>query len=406
MLSSPKNRKILKDFLFFRTIMQQQNKFVSEKTKSETHFLLALDAYPQSSAGYIQKLINIKQSSFSTLAKELEVRGLIQNTKDLKDSRSKLLSLTSKGKQKVDLIDQELNHQFELRKNNVSKKELERLTELFGLIADYYQMEPENPRPIESALRSAQRRFTRCFGISSSSSSSFVGLNVSPTTWHILFLLEYAVDELTIKDISQKLTISHNTVSTQIKNLFEQGLIQKKAVVGDARSSILELTALGKKKLKSYEDCIIESLNKALSASLILLIQELNTLLSRFYHIFNDLEYPLMVKRFTSPANIILARTFLVENLVKQNNHHYMPESIASATLHKVYALYRHKDLVAVAQFNYGEELNLDCCAWLSSLKLKDLQAFINYILSARRRSKPRNITFKPLHQALKNIRS
>ena len=85
MLSSPKNRKILKDFLFFRTIMQQQNKFVSEKTKSETHFLLALDAYPQSSAGYIQKLINIKQSSFSTLAKELEVRGLIQNTKDLKD---------------------------------------------------------------------------------------------------------------------------------------------------------------------------------------------------------------------------------------------------------------------------------------------------------------------------------
>lgn len=399
-MTKQNTRKILKDFVYFRTIMQQNHMLATHTTRSYTHFLISLDVFPNSTASFIQKQINLKQSSFSSLSKELESKGYIKYTVNPQDSRSKCLVLTSKGRERVKQVDAELAVQFQQRKKNVSKAELDRLTEIFNRFADYFEMPPEQPRSTEEPIRAAHRRFVRSFGITN---TTFANFDISTTTWHLLFLLEYLLDELTIKDLSQKLVLSHKTVSAQIQNLLKKGHIKKVEHESDARSSVIELTALGRKQFRIYEDSIINILEKTLSAEMLELIEELNGILSRFYHIYNDLPEPFVAKRFSRPQNLQLARTFLVENLVRQNHHSFTPELLASANQHKVYALYRHKELVAVAQFYISEELTLDCCAWSPDLKEVDLKYFIDYLLSARRRSKPRSVTFKPLLKILKS---
>ena len=399
MLNSLKDKKILKNFLYFRTLMQQQNMFASVKKKSFSHFLIALDNFPSSQSSFIQKLINLKQSSFSTLSKELESKGLITIVKDPKDSRSRLLSLSAKGRKELAQIDAEQDRQFEIRHKNISKKELSRLAEIFNAIADSHQMLPESSRAGEPPLRAAQRRFSRCLGISR---GSFAGLEISTTKWHVFFLLRYAVDELSIKDLSKKLALSHNAVSTQIKKLSEQGLVRKKNSRLDARSTIVELTTKGEQQLLSYENHIINDLFETLPRKILPLVKELNLILSRFYHIFTDMEHPYVVQQFSRSKNLKNARVFMIENLVKQNHHPYAPESIVSLDGHKVYGLYRNKELVAVAQFLRGEELDLDCCAWSKKLSDKRLKKFVSYLLSARRRHKNRYVSFKPLKKVMK----
>ena len=83
--------------------------------------------------------------------------------------------------------------------------------------------------------------------------------------WFPLFYLLASGGDINLREIADKLQVSHSAISQLVKNLKEKGLVATKPSVDDRRQNMVSLTEEGKalmNQLKPVWESITESLNE------------------------------------------------------------------------------------------------------------------------------------------------
>lgn len=98
----------------------------------------------------------------------------------------------------------------------------------------------------------------------------------------ILKVISELPEEVSAKDIAEKLNISIARATVALKNLEEKNLVIREKSLTDKRKTVVNLTIQGVNKLKEKKELLIKLINKALEN---LTIEECEQLLNIYYKI-------------------------------------------------------------------------------------------------------------------------
>jgi DNA-binding MarR family transcriptional regulator len=354
---------------FFRRL-QQRNRYVGEHSLAESHLLIELDSRPGMTASDLNTALNIEQSTLSRLLMRLTEQGLIVAKADQKDSRRKLLRLSAQGSALVDKIDREVNTRLVEYASAFSAREAEELAGYWNILADGLGVQPIMQRKADTLFRVGQRRVTRGLGLYG---RSFMGLDVTPTQWHIIAEIAESPAPRNLMWLSERLGLAHNSISQMVKRLESVKVLKRARGDIDARNSYLSVTEKGRALWIDIEERARLKIRGALTKLTAAQLKRFVELFRRFIEPFED-SHGFQLKVIRGQTERSAARAFLMEQLVSQNMHHDTPESLVGSSDLSVSAEIRG-ELCGVFQLRPEKRQIILTCAALTPKLTKDERA-------------------------------
>lgn len=201
----------------------------------ESSLLLEIDGRAPITTQTLAVLFEVKQSTMTRNLDKLSKKGLIKRTISITDTRSKAISVTPKGKNLLNKHDKLANHIIDKYEERVGRKWLLKLSEVFNMAADSFNILPAARRAGEHPVRSAMRRLSFLLGITRS--AGFMGSSLSALNWQILSEVFFRGEIQSIKEFSHAISIPQANIIQLISRLEKSGLITKQISREDQRKT-------------------------------------------------------------------------------------------------------------------------------------------------------------------------
>ncbi len=306
--------------------MQLKNLFISRAygtslTPIESHILVELALPKGLTQSELITALGLHKVVVSRAVAGLVDAGLIQVKAGSLDARSRVCSLTQKGRETLELLDENADRLMRTFCSYLTKAQESRLYNLWNALCDGLKGPPVAHRPGVHHLLVPGRRHSRCMGLLGT--SVFGEIDLSSLEWHFLSLLQGATDATAVNLVG-RLQLIPATGTALVHRMTKRGFISSAPHPSDRRSQILRLTDAGVRILKKVEKVAVaqvEVATKDLSNS------ELTELLALFNRFGVDLRNsPVIeltrdfhVRVVTDEASLAHARAFLIHVLV---DHH------------------------------------------------------------------------------------
>jgi DNA-binding MarR family transcriptional regulator len=316
--------------------LQQRNQFVdvepqSQLTLAEAHLLKQVVVEPELTQVEYKKLFSLPQSHIGRIIDRLIQRGLLIKRIHPKDARYQVLSLTEKGKQAVALSDKVTAECYLSFSRLLSSSEKKELTQFFKNIADGYGHPQSAKRPEESEYSLHQRRVTRCFRLLG---KGVFNSQFNSTQWHLLSALVESALPLSPSDLADKIGVSKAAVTSVLKGLAHNHLIESRVNKLDKRAFDISITDEGRKAFLNVECAAALELQKALRNHSL-------TECERWYSIFKryviDSDETIAIPLhdvdlvvFQTKVERMAARARLITALVQQDLQEYCPATLVA----------------------------------------------------------------------------
>jgi DNA-binding MarR family transcriptional regulator len=244
----------------------------------EVHTLIELDTDRSMSQSEIVAALGAHKVSVSRTLQALGERGLVKFETNPHDSRSKIFSLTSKGRAQLRQLDHKAGALMEQFCWFMSQNQQVRLSELWSALCDGMSAPPVRSRPGIHPLLVPGRRHSRGLGLLGTSVFGVEG--VSSLEWHAMSLIESGRCESPTA-LADTLNIHTATALGLEKRLISDGLLSSRRDSKDRRAVVLSVTSQGKKLLEKIETNALTQLEHASSAFSVGELQEFIELLHR-----------------------------------------------------------------------------------------------------------------------------
>jgi len=315
----------------------------------------------------------------------LEKRKAVTSKSNPEDKRGKLFVLTPIGEELIDQIDKIASPLFEEFAARLNKPDQALLTEMFESIATFLG-QPKTPvRGEESTLRMEQRRLSRALGVLS---SSIFDSNLTSSQWHVLNEIVARAFPPNAKELSHLFGIPPNSLTVILSALEDQGLIKRVQSIQDSRRVEINITAYGREFFSSVEERAIKTLSQALKNYDQKTVSQMEQILSKYVGegeavdlVFNALPHDLSIIEIRGKKDLIAARSFAINQLVRLELTDIAPERIVSS--HSlVYGLVKRgtgvDNLLALCEVMIeGQEGSLSLFLWRSGVERNYLYSFL-----------------------------
>ncbi len=364
----------LKLHRLFRLI-QRQNRFVASAPSSglslfESHVLLEVGARQPLSCGALLAVLHCDQGRLSHTIAKLQRAELLRVAADASDRRRRELTLTDGGRRTLRTIDQTADGQVERSLAPLSGSERALIGELYARIGDGWRAPAAQSRSGEHALRAAQRRITRCFGLLGD--SAFESGMASSAFQVLAFLAEHG-GASAVKTIAAALALRKSNLSAILAAQRAAGLVEQLTDAGDRRHQRVSLTARGSAKLAAIECRAAAALEQALHGSRVAELSKMVAALERYAMngattgAYRDL------KISRSVGEQAEARAFMLRNLVRLGLEGYAPALLCGSGSETYQAHHETQLVAAVHLVGRGSIWRVDCMAWAGELDRSEL---------------------------------
>jgi DNA-binding MarR family transcriptional regulator len=325
-------------FQLFQRLLQK-NRFVRKLTvailsRAEIHVLVELAAMQTRTVSDIVKLLQSEQSSVSRLVQGLGTRGLVAVKPSTSDRRVKNISLTKKGEETVEKIDNVAGALFAEFASRLNASEKTALAKLFREISDEYGQLPGNVRSTEAVLRMEQRRLSRAFGMLGQEA---FGSNLTPTQWHVLAEACGRAHPLTGKEACYLLGLAPANLTVVLDQLTSLGYVRRDRDPEDSRLILIYPTPLGKEMASNVEKQFAGRIIPVLKRYPLSEVLHIRDILQRYVGagtavelVLNSLPGSYHVTNIKNESERLEARIFVVSRLNAEKLLAHLPESVIS----------------------------------------------------------------------------
>jgi DNA-binding MarR family transcriptional regulator len=244
----------------------------------ETHILIELDSEQPISQTELVVALGVHKVNVSRTLHGLTEKGLVRSETNPHDSRSKIFSLTSKGRVQLRQLDHRAGALMEQFCWFMSQHEQTRLTELWNALSDGLNAPQVRSRPGIHPLLVPGRRHSRGLGLLGTSVFGVEG--VSSLEWHAMALIAAKRCESPTA-LAEALNIHTATALGLERRLLSEGVLSSKRDPKDRRGVVLSVAPQGKKLLDTIEAHALAQLERAASNLSLGELQELLELLHR-----------------------------------------------------------------------------------------------------------------------------
>lgn len=361
----------------------------------EMSILALIEAKPDARPKLLADALNLERSSVSRALAKLEDRGLVSVSASDRDQRRKKISATRQGCAAVAKVYRMQDAVVASCTQCLSAQEESQLTYFMKTLADGLGAvsfdSPENIRPVALQVQRAAQALRRAEHEHSSGHLSLIQV-------HILNELVSSDFHPTAKEITERIPFDASTISRQVKKLASRGYLQRIRSSDDKRRFELHLMQLGKDALFTHQreigDCIKSSLSN-LSSAEVDKFAELLKLVVRDSRLARQVvQERVEVREIHSPNERREARGFLLEQLVRKNEHYQLEDRILSAE-GLAFGLYVDQKLSGVCEMTRrGRSWTVDNIGLLPDLESTDYhQKFISAVEQACESIKNRSNT-------------
>lgn len=371
-----RNGIFLRLYHLFRKV-QQSNRFITRDLGTdlgiaESSLLLNIDSR-KAGAKDLAKLLKLDTSVVSRNLSTLVSKGYIETSRSTLDARSKILTITQKGRHFLKRYDELSNKTIGDRLKALRGHEDAFLVEMFRHFADSAGVEKGVLREIDLPLRVEFRRVTTALGLLK---KYFMNGSLNVAQWQVLAELEAEVAEHSHIDLAEKLSISASSIST-IMAILEK----KKCVIRTGGTP--SLTPTGIRILRQTEEEYCARIAKAFSDVPDDKLEHFETVLSKYLGLSDIVAHQGSsdLVLLTKEEDLKRARAFLVENLLLIRKHLDLPSRImAEDSL--CLALQSGSVIVAVAEIREedGHAALINFAASPSNLDLKQQKDFLEKV--------------------------
>jgi DNA-binding MarR family transcriptional regulator len=306
--------------------MQLKNLFISRAygtslTPIESHILVELALPKGLTQSELIAALGLHKVVVSRAVAGLVDADLVQVKTGSLDARSRVCSLTQKGRDVLELLDENANHLMRTFCNYLTKAQESRLDSLWNALCDGLNGPPVARRSGVHHLLVPGRRHSRCMGLLGT--SVFGETALSSVEWHLLSLLRGTEGETAV-NLVHKLGLIPASGTAVVHRLAQRGFLTSTPHPTDRRSQVLTLTDCGLQILKKVERIAVRQLELATRDIPGSEVAEMVTLFNRFGADLSispiiELTRDLRVRVVTDINGITLARAFLIRALVEDN---------------------------------------------------------------------------------------
>ena len=244
---------IVRAFLRAQRLVRKLNREgTTPLTLDESNLLISIEQNAESKPSDLADKLTMTRSKVSRIIKRLDTSKLIKQTTALEDSRSSLLTLTSKGKKQLALFDDIYNEQTSSWSEHLSKKQLNALISFLKELATELGAPYQKKRSAEHPLRTEQRRIAQAGGLLS---GALFNSQMNLIEYHIMQDLMESDGPLPLEVLSS-LPFDLAQVSRTTDMLVKAGWIKKKPDPKDKRRGSLKLLARGKNTFRKAETLV------------------------------------------------------------------------------------------------------------------------------------------------------
>lgn len=356
--------KQIQQLLYYLLRLDRQFDFISRQlprplTLNESHILAEIKNRPNASASDMVSDLVLEKSTVSRTLHSLEVRGYLQRQVSDHDRRQKRLILSKHG-------DAILHRDYKVRDDQLSRclaglSDLERtdFTSCLKLLADGLGASQVLELPLINAAGTQIRRLAQVMG---SLGRNYLGTGLAKEEFQILSLLHEA-RELNFSRLRELVPYEATFLSRLVTEYAKKNVIRKRDIASDRRHLQLQLAERGLKFCREKRQIAMTRLAEALPA--------IEKVLPRFLQIFAgflglddtgkflDVVDGIRIRLIKNPGDLNIARGFLVEQLVRNNKHHSLSDSLFSVRNFSA-AAYEDSRLKGVIEIGKdGEEFRL-----------------------------------------------
>ena len=355
--------------------LQKQNRNISAQDLSSNIILVLLAQYAEMNLCQLIEFLNCPQAYLTHFIKRLIKNKLVKMRQDAEDLRFRYYSLTESGEKAVKKLDLHYDSVLIRQEKNLSKQEIAQLANFFSMISDAAGISSQKKRSHEHIIRPQQRRLAALLGITG---RTLFAEKVSPSTFHILRLLNLHNGLLTTKDLSDELSLKSSQISLTLKVFFKNKWIKYIDNPFDERSRLIELSDKGNQYFREIERTIYKRIEGYLKHFSHKEKSDFANLLQSFLLSPSKI-HALSASKYPEYRSSILEYCYLNGMLSS------VPERVASKE-DSLYGLELENELVCYAQVQ-NEEQHINLLAWRTNLPLimvKDLLQFVLNKTSAK----------------------
>jgi DNA-binding MarR family transcriptional regulator len=349
--------------------LQKQNRNISAQDLSSNIILVLLAQYNEMNLSQLIEFLNCPQAYLTHFIKRLIKNKLVKMRQDSEDLRYRYYSLSENGQKTVKKLDLHYDSVLIRQEQNLSKQEIVQLANFFSMMSDAAGISAQRKRPNEHIIRPQQRRLAALLGITG---RTLFGEKVLPSTFHILRLLNSHNGLLTIKDLSEELSLRSSQISLALKIFWKNNCIKYIENPFDERSRLIELSDKGSCYFKEIEKIIykrIEGYLKNFSSK-----EKLDfAKLFQSFVISDPKVYQLSNYKYPEYRSSMLEYCYLNSMLSS------VPERIASKH-DSLYGLEFENELVCYAQVE-NENKHINLLAWRTNLPLRMVKDLLQFVI-------------------------
>ena len=314
--------------------LQQRNRWVDEEPTTglnlaDAHFITEVGVNPNHTQGSLGELFFLPQSYMSRMMKGLKKRGLIAVKPSLEDKRVSKIALTPAGRKLLAESDVVTSRRFASFASKMTLKERHELVAYFKAIADGYGHPSDKLRPGELEFQREQRRITRCFRLLG---NTVFGSDLTSTEWQVLSEISLSVTPPTAALVAANLGLSAATMSMVLSRFQKKGWVVRTKSAHDRRASHLSLSERGRKVVAGIEGTAASELRQALRTASPAKQDRWLKILERYVTDTDPSRFGASelgeIVFFDSEEERRVARTFLVESIVRRGWAEFCPETL------------------------------------------------------------------------------
>jgi DNA-binding MarR family transcriptional regulator len=291
----------------------------------------------------------LSSSKVSRLIAALTEKKLLRASQRLNDRRSKTLLFTERGRAVAQEIE-EINRKVMYTVFDTSTQaELKDATLALRKLADGMTAF----RLPEQGILSELKRITAALGILS---GNYADTKIPLYRYQILFELFRKERACEFSELAKDFPLSNSTLSREIDVLVSDGLLDKQSSLNDKRSIVLSLTSGGREVFSRHHEEIARRFASYIPAAF-------RDVCERGIAALKKASMPALAHK-RPPARVVLcactneeeiaaARTFLVEELVRQNEHRTLGNTIINPQ-HSCAVLRTGRSIIGFVEYQSG----------------------------------------------------
>ncbi|MCB0344980.1 MAG: MarR family transcriptional regulator [Bdellovibrionales bacterium] len=295
----------------------------------ETSVLILLQSHPGARSQLLADALNLERSSVSRALAKLEDAGLIITSTSEKDQRRKTISVTRKGRAVVAQANRLQDSIVASCAQGLSAEEESQLTYFMMVLADSMgavNVEySDNIRPLAVQVQRVAQALRLAEHEHSSGHLSLIQV-------HILNELLQSETSPTAKEIAERVPFDASTISRQVKKLAAKGCLQRVRSSDDKRRFELHLLQAGSEALFTHQrelgDCLHFALKELANDEVEYFSELLRLVGSESTLARQVVQERVEVKEIDTAAERREARGFLLEQLVRKNEHYGLSDRI------------------------------------------------------------------------------